>query len=95
MSATTVDSRDTHAVAAGAASRLRLGIDLGGTKIEVIALDAAGIERFRRRVATPRDNYAATLDSVVRLVADAERSLGATGLATVGVGRMACPSVSL
>ena len=86
MSATTVDSRDTLAVAAGATSRLRLGIDLGGTKIEVIALDAAGIERFRRRVATPREDYAATLDSVVRLVADAEGSLGATGSASVGVG---------
>jgi predicted NBD/HSP70 family sugar kinase len=36
--------------------RHRIGIDLGGTKIEAIALDPAGRERFRQRVATPRDD---------------------------------------
>ena len=66
--------------------RLRLGVDLGGTKIEIIALDAEGAERLRRRVATPRGHYEATLEAVAQLVADAERALHSTGAATVGVG---------
>ena len=45
----------------------RLGIDLGGTKIEIAALDAAGAVRLRRRVATPRD-YAGTLAAIAGLV---------------------------
>ena len=65
----------------------RLGIDLGGTKIEILALDAGGAELLRRRVAAPRDDYAATLAAIVALVADAERELGvAAGVASVGVG---------
>jgi fructokinase len=64
--------------------KFRLGIDLGGTKIEIVALDGSGAERFRRRVPTPRGDYAATLEAIVALVADAERALGARG--TVGVG---------
>jgi fructokinase len=62
---------------------MRIGIDLGGTKIEGIALSPAGPEIARRRVATPRD-YAASLDAVVALVGELERAAGAT--ATVGVG---------
>ncbi|HSD62025.1 MAG TPA: ROK family protein [Burkholderiales bacterium] len=61
----------------------RIGIDLGGSKIEVIALDEAGRELLRRRVATPAGDYGATLDAVAALVADAERALG--GHASVGV----------
>jgi len=63
---------------------LRLGVDLGGTKIEILALDRSGGERFRRRVPTPRGDYAATIDAVVALVREAERMLGARG--SVGVG---------
>jgi fructokinase len=63
---------------------LRLGIDLGGTKIEIIALDGTGRELLRRRVATPQGDYHATLDAVAGLVRDAERELAATG--TVGIG---------
>jgi len=67
--------------------RTRLGIDLGGTKIEVIALDPAGGERLRRRVPTPQGDYAAILAAVAGLVAGAERELGlAPGAATVGIG---------
>lgn len=62
----------------------RIGIDLGGTKIEALALDAAGRERFRRRVATPSGEYDATLDAIVALVGEAEASLGVR--ASVGVG---------
>ena len=62
---------------------MRIGIDLGGTKIEAIALDH-GREVGRLRVATPRDDYEATLAAIASLVADLERGAGAVG--TVGVG---------
>jgi fructokinase len=62
---------------------LRIGVDLGGTKIEAIALDAAGSVRSRRRVATPADDYAAILRAIADLVAGLEQDLGQTG--TVGI----------
>jgi len=55
---------------------LRIGIDLGGTKIEVIALDEAGVTLLRQRVPTPTGNYAATLDAVVELVHLVEAAAG-------------------
>jgi len=63
---------------------IRFGVDLGGTKTEIIALDDVGKELLRRRVATPKDDYRATLDSVVELVRSAETELGSTG--SVGIG---------
>lgn len=63
---------------------MRLGIDLGGTKIEIIALDTDGSELLRRRVATPQGDYRATLQAVAGLVATAENELGRRG--SVGVG---------
>jgi fructokinase len=63
---------------------MRLGIDLGGTKIEITALDRDGRERLRRRIPTPANDYSATLDAVATLVRDAERDLDAAG--TVGIG---------
>jgi fructokinase len=63
---------------------LRIGLDLGGTKIEIIALDHAGRELLRRRVATPKHDYHATLDAIATLVDEAERDLAARG--TVGIG---------
>lgn len=73
-------------VAPGAGG-LRLGVDLGGTKIEIVALDADGRERLRRRVATPQGDYEATLDAVVRLVREAEAALALDpGAAPLGVG---------
>jgi fructokinase len=63
---------------------MRLGIDLGGTKIEIIALDSEGRERLRRRVSTPQGNYYETLQAIAQLVRDAEAELGMQG--TVGIG---------
>jgi fructokinase len=63
---------------------MRIGIDLGGTKIEAIVLDDAGAVPFRERRPTPRDDYAATVDAIVDLVRTAERAVGRT--ATVGIG---------
>ena len=59
--------------------RRRIGVDLGGTKIEAIALDAEDAEIFRKRVPTPRGDYDATIAAVAALVHDA-------GAGTVGVG---------
>src|SRR6185503_2855709 len=64
--------------------RMRIGIDLGGTKIEGVAIGDDGSERLRRRIASPRDDYRATLAAVAGLVHDIERELGARG--TVGIG---------
>jgi fructokinase len=64
-------------------SLVRIGIDLGGTKIEAIALDSRGQERFRQRVPTPRGDYAGTIDAVASLVAHAEAVVGSS---TVGIG---------
>jgi fructokinase len=65
----------------------RFGIDLGGTKIEILALDASGAELLRRRVVAPRDDYDATLAAIAALVAAVERDLRiAPGIASVGVG---------
>jgi predicted NBD/HSP70 family sugar kinase len=63
---------------------MRLGLDLGGTKIEVVALDSSGQERLRRRVATPQGDYAATLKAIIGLIAAAEADLACR--ATVGLG---------
>jgi fructokinase len=66
---------------------VRLGIDLGGTKIEILALDAQGRETLRSRVPTPQGDYEATLDAVAGLVHDAEAALRvATGSCSVGIG---------
>ena len=56
--------------------RYRLGIDLGGTKIEIVALDADGQERLRHRVPTPHGDYEGTLRAIAGLVADVERQPG-------------------
>jgi len=63
---------------------MRIGVDLGGTKTEAIALDDAGHEQMRKRVATPKHDYQGTVAAIVGLVGELERALGAR--ATVGVG---------
>jgi fructokinase len=63
---------------------VRIGVDLGGTKTEAVALGRDGGERFRRRVDTPRGDYDGTIAAIVDLVAAAERETGERG--TVGVG---------
>lgn len=66
-------------------STLRLGIDLGGTKTEIIALDrASGAELARRRVASERGSYDATIRAIVGLVTEMEAGLGRSG--TIGMG---------
>ncbi len=61
----------------------RIGVDLGGTKIEALALDGAGVELARYRVATPREDYVGTVQAVEGLVRRLEAEVGP---ASVGVG---------
>ena len=63
---------------------LRFGIDLGGTKIEIVALDDMGAELYRERVATPQGDYHATLNAIAELITSAEQKLTARG--SVGIG---------
>ncbi|EIC0189357.1 fructokinase [Salmonella enterica subsp. enterica serovar Bispebjerg] len=63
---------------------MRIGIDLGGTKTEVIALDDAGEQRFRHRLPTPREDYKQTIETIATLVDMAEQATGQTG--SVGIG---------
>lgn len=69
---------------------LRIGIDLGGTKTEIIALDPHGAVHYRRRVPTPAHNYAALIARLVELIGDAEQQLGA--MASIGIGTPGSPS---
>ncbi len=66
---------------------MRIGIDLGGTKIEVIALDENGGALLRHRVPTPSGDYVGTLNAIAELVFSAERELnqkGSLGVASPG-----------
>ncbi len=65
-------------------SGMRIGIDLGGTKIEALAIDDRGTELARHRVDTPRDDYQATILAMVELVRRLESETGRRG--TVGAG---------
>ena len=62
---------------------MRLGIDLGGTKTEILAIGDDGRERLRERVATPVHSYSDTVAAIVTLVRTAEEQLGTRG--SVGV----------
>ncbi len=66
---------------------MKLGIDLGGTKIEIIALDDAGNTLHRERIATPKNNYQATLQAIADLVLTTEKQCqkrGSLGICTPG-----------
>ncbi|GAB2174839.1 fructokinase [Dongia sp. agr-C8] len=63
--------------------KIRIGIDLGGTKIEVLAIDRDGKELARHRVPTPRHDYAGSITLMAELVARLESETGKSG--TVGV----------
>jgi fructokinase len=74
-----VDRRVRLGRGRGLSAGRRIGVDLGGTKIEALALDSQGREVFRKRVAAPRDRYESTLHAVAGLVREA-------GEGTVGIG---------
>ena len=63
---------------------MRIGIDLGGTKIELVALASDDSELYKKRIETPQSSYAETIDAIGSLVLRCERELGMSG--SVGVG---------
>ena len=68
-------------------SKLRVGVDLGGTKIEAVVLGVDGRELVRQRVPTPR-GYDESIEAIRTLVESVERAAGGAG--TVGVGIPGC-----
>jgi len=73
---------------------VRIGVDLGGTKIEAIALGGGGEVLARQRVATP-PSYEATLDAIARLVRGVEREVGTRGSVGIGVPGVVVPATGL
>ncbi len=63
---------------------IRIGVDIGGTKMEIAALDESGAELLRRRAPAPRGSYAEAIEAIAQFVLEAEREAGARG--TVGIG---------
>ena len=72
----------------------RIGIDLGGTKIEGIGLDGTR-EVARVRVPTPRDDYHATLGAIVSVVRELETRAGGRGTVGVGIPGTISPTTGL
>ena len=64
---------------------MRIGVDIGGTKIAIAALDDTGAERLARRIPTPRGDYEATIAAIAALISGAEADLGCAGQASIGV----------
>src|SRR5712691_11897882 len=63
---------------------IRIGVDIGGTKIEIAAIDESGAELLRRREPAPRGAYQEAIGAITKFVLEAERSVGAH--CTVGIG---------
>lgn len=75
-------------------ARHRIGVDLGGTKIEIVVLDPHGAELLRRRVETPR-GYQASVETIAALVLDAESQLGISASVGIGIPGVTSPVTGL
>jgi fructokinase len=73
----------------------RIGIDLGGTKIEIVALGPDGGTLFRQRVATPRGDYDGTVRAMADLVVQTESAIGCSGTVGVGIPGTISPATGL
>jgi len=76
-------------------SMLRIGIDLGGTKTEALALDPSGREVCRKRVATPRGSYQEIVSAIVQLVAAVEAECQGRGSIGLGIPGITSPATGL
>jgi fructokinase len=74
---------------------MRIGIDLGGTKIEGIALDHSGNELFRKRINSPQGSYQNTLNAIVELINEIESFTQSTGTVGIGIPGMISPQSGL
>jgi len=79
----------------GDESDLRIGVDVGGTKIEAVALLPNGHERDRTRVATPQGDYEATVHAITDLIRAMERRVGQQGTVGVGIPGTVSPATRL
>ncbi|HEX6462850.1 MAG TPA: ROK family protein, partial [Vicinamibacterales bacterium] len=73
----------------------RIGIDLGGTKIETIVLGRDGSEQYRRRIDSPRGSYEGTIAAIVDQVAAAEQAVGARASVGIGMPGTSSPATGL
>ena len=76
-------------------TRLRIGIDVGGTKIEGAVIDEFGTVRLRRRISSPAGDYRATIAAIVAIIGDIERDLGVTALVGIGIPGAISPATGL
>jgi fructokinase len=76
-------------------ARFRVGIDLGGSKIEGAAIDATGITRVRRRLPTPVQDYHGTIEAIVGLVESIEQKIGTAASVGIGIPGAASPATGL
>jgi predicted NBD/HSP70 family sugar kinase len=74
---------------------LRLGVDLGGTKIEIVALEGEDTVLARRRVPTPQGDYAGTVRAIIGLVLETESALGRRGTLGIGIPGALSPATGL
>ncbi|KZL21033.1 Fructokinase [Pseudovibrio axinellae] len=74
---------------------MRIGLDWGGTKIELLALSNEGEELLRKRVPTPHNDYEGCLKAVLDLVTDAEAETGKRGTVGIGIPGSISPSTGL
>ena len=77
------------------ASGPRIGVDVGGTKIEAVALSSSGDERARIRIATPQTDYDGTVRAISDLVSELERRVGVRGTVGVGIPGIVSPATGL
>lgn len=78
-----------------ATTQSRIGIDLGGTKIEGVLIGADGAVRVQLRIASPRDNYEATLQAISEMIAALEAKGGAGGSVGIGMPGSISPATGL
>ena len=76
-------------------ARFRIGIDLGGTKIEGAAIDVCGSVRFRHRVVTPAQDYSGTIDAIIALIGTIDREVGTTAPVGIGIPGTVSPATGL
>jgi fructokinase len=76
-------------------ARFRIGIDLGGTKIEGAAIDVSGSVQVRRRIATPVQDYPATIEAITALARGIEQEIGAKASVGVGIPGAISPATGL
>lgn len=74
---------------------MRIGIDLGGTKIEGIALDNTGEELYRKRISSPQNSYQNTLNAIVTLIKEIESEMHKMGSVGIGIPGTISPQTGL